>query len=139
MDDVTKRLIEAGLQAPGAQPSNGEPMVEVGVDGKKMMVAASQGIYMAVSNMNAMTQQVLLLLNGIHHHLAARAHPKSQEHAGCPVCVAIAEAVGRALEQQFGSDESIPDPEGDAKADVERAMAAEEWAAAAEESQEEDV
>jgi hypothetical protein len=133
-------------------------MVEVMVDGKRMPVPASVGVYMAVSNMSAMLQQFLFMLNGIHHHLAFRAHQRSQEVQTCPTCVAIATARQQALEQvgavpndevdydavaeAVENDPGPPDPEGDVKADIERAKAAEEWAEAtktAEESQEEGV
>ena len=166
MDETTKRMIAAGLQ-PGTAGPSGEPMVPIQLDGQKKMVPASEGTYYAVSNMSNLLQQFLFLLNGIHHHLAYRAQPKhpkqsSMEVDSCPTCVAINDARRQALEQvgaevnegtpvmdesladAMANDPGPPDPEGDVKADVERAKAAVEWAeaaaaAAAEESQDEDV
>jgi len=94
VDEMTERLIKAGLQPSGPAPVNGgEPMVQVGIDGEMRQVPATVGIYMAVSNMNAMLQEVIAILAGIHHHASGRVRRE------CQICVAIKHAQDTAVQQ----------------------------------------
>ena len=106
VDDVTERLIRAGLDPAGAAPAPNVAMVPMGMpDGTQREVPAEVGTYFAVVNLANMFQQMMVRLDGIHHHLAARAHPRSEEHATCNVCIAVDMARELAAEQKKTEEE----------------------------------
>lgn len=87
MDDETlERLVKSGLEiAPAAQNGN-QNMVQIVLDGKPQTVPADVGIYMAVSNMNAMLQAIMLRLDALHSHERSRTHANTQARNDCPAC-----------------------------------------------------
>lgn len=89
MDEQTERLIRAGLQPPPQQQSQ-DNYVNIIIDGQQQQVPADVGTYMAVSNVSAVLQQLIVRLDAIHAHLAGRDHAKSAGRQKCLMCQADA-------------------------------------------------
>jgi hypothetical protein len=91
-------LIKSALQQ---QPTG--PFVEVPGFGQ---VPAEVGVFLAVNNLAQVVQQLIMHIDAVHHHLAAKEHPKSASRRFCGLCQAQSEMAAKIKEiQEHRADE----------------------------------
>jgi hypothetical protein len=89
-------LIEGALRGGGAilTPMNGEQTIKVGDKDVPVSVAT----FYAMDQMLGLMRELVIRTQAVHHHLAAREHPKSRTQQTCMVCMAQQEMMKAAAE-----------------------------------------